>query len=372
MADDGASVAIRSMKCDCFNLKPAVPINRNFTYKLLFTEKLAESETDAGAQVRDEDILGETEGQHGRKRRTRRSRLANDDDYLYTPVAEDSDAGEDHLEIAEEQHGRKRRKTQRVDDEDYVPPVADPAEDAELESDDTSSVGETFQNDQSSESTDELEPAAGELQEKEILRDSSNRNIYVKRVLKSRVKKTGQHGQKKTGDRVYNARHACVYCGQFLAHIRVHLRCKHAKEDGVKRILKISDQNKADVMFDRLRAAGDDKHNCSVIAAGAGELLLARRPTTKFISKDYSPCPKCREWMKTTTLIKHQRNCKSGQGIAVLVQVVPVESHVVIYSSFRLHVLHVHVIYYYYYYYYYYCYSCYYTTTSNTGSSSSM
>ncbi len=151
-----------------------------------------------------------------------------------------------------------------------------------------------------------------ELREEDVLRDADNRDIYIKRVMKSSV---SRKRQTKTGDRVYNAFHACVYCGRFLVHIRKHLQAKHADEEGMKRILETNDQNEAGILYDRLRVAGDDKHNCSVIAAGAGELLLARRPTGSFRSADFGPCPNCRDWMKKSTLRKHQKTCRLGQEI---------------------------------------------------------
>jgi len=65
--------------------------------------------------------------------------------------------------------------------------------------------------------------------------------------------------------------------------------------------------------YDELRIQGDNKHNRKVLDDGQGELILARRPTTSFTSRQFGPCPFCYEWMKMNTIPIHQRKCKKAK-----------------------------------------------------------
>ena len=144
--------------------------------------------------------------------------------------------------------------------------------------------------------------------ENSIIRDKTNNLIYIRKILKRKEKVTNN---KKTGTRVYNTVHACLYCKKLVQHIRAHLKSKHHKEEQMMALLTSDDDQHKDQSFSLLRALGDDKHNCAVIAEGAGEFLLTRRPDSEFTSVDFGPCPKCREWMLKTSLPKHQKKCNS-------------------------------------------------------------
>ena len=152
------------------------------------------------------------------------------------------------------------------------------------------------------------EPSETVLEDDQVLRDVNNSDIYIRRVIKSHESKTAH---KKTNDRVYNSVHACVYCGKLYTHIRPHLLRKHSKQETIETILKSIDKDFVNDTYDKLRASGDDAHNCKVITNGAGELILSRRPVQTFQSQNYGPCPKCREWMMKNSIHRHQVKCKS-------------------------------------------------------------
>ena len=153
-----------------------------------------------------------------------------------------------------------------------------------------------------------LESDIPDLLEGEILRDGNNGKIFLRRVMKSNAQKS-RHRKKR--DRVYNSVHCCYYCSKLIVHIRPHMKLKHSKETTIQEIMNSDNKEFIDRCFNLLRAAGDDRHNCKVIGDGAGELLLSRRPTTAFQSKNFGPCPKCREWMMKSTIPRHQSNCQS-------------------------------------------------------------
>ena len=146
----------------------------------------------------------------------------------------------------------------------------------------------------------------------DILPDINNANIYVRKIMKSSEQRTHQA---KKGTRVYNTVHACLYCSRLVQHIRVHLKAKHSTQQRMVRILEEQDEIKQDKALSMMRSVGDDKHNCSIIKDGKGELLLMRRPVKDFRSGDYGPCPNCREWMLRKSIVRHQKKCIAGDGI---------------------------------------------------------
>ena len=66
-------------------------------------------------------------------------------------------------------------------------------------------------------------------------------------------------------------------------------------------------------LIEALRNKVDNKHNKSVLDAGAGEILLGRRPQgfedEKFNVAEYGPCPTCLEWLRLSGLQRHQATC---------------------------------------------------------------
>ena len=102
--------------------------------------------------------------------------------------------------------------------------------------------------------------------------------------------------------RVYNTRHACLFCGVLIQHLPAHLKARHKK-----RLESSLLHGKSKNRYDELRIAGDDKHNKTVIEKGEGELLLARRPVKTFIAAEHGPCPYCFQWMHQDSMKLHQK-----------------------------------------------------------------
>lgn len=141
-----------------------------------------------------------------------------------------------------------------------------------------------------------------------IERAQDNNDIYVRKVLQSVPGESSQ--PRKKLKRTYNTRHACVFCGEFVLHIPVHLRDVHKEKLGSD-VLLGKDKHR----YDDLRTQGDDKHNRKVLKEGRGELILARRPTTAFSVKQFGPCPYCIEWMTLDTIPSHQKTCRKRKAL---------------------------------------------------------
>ena len=136
------------------------------------------------------------------------------------------------------------------------------------------------------------------LQEGNIERASDNLKIYIRKVLSS--DRVGSQKRKKL-TRVYNTRHACLFCGALVLHLPAHLKACH-KERLEQSVL----HGKSKSRYDQLRIAGDHKHNKTVMEKGEGELLLARRPVNSFIAGEHGPCPYCFQWMHEDSMKLHQ------------------------------------------------------------------
>lgn len=102
-----------------------------------------------------------------------------------------------------------------------------------------------------------------------ICHDQNNKNIYVRKVLKSQY---DVHGQKKKRTTVWNQVHCCKFCKNIVTNIAKHLR-KHSKEDDVMEVLQMSKRlgarNKLFMAkWDILRNEGDHIHNKKTLKKG--------------------------------------------------------------------------------------------------------
>ena len=129
------------------------------------------------------------------------------------------------------------------------------------------------------------------------------------------------------GKRV-QARQACLYCKKIVAHIQPHLLSRHADEKQVRKGYGLDNQQEATTsnkhpkhkkvmqeipLKDKIILQGNHTHNMAVLENG-GEFILSRRPKDSFNHEEYGPCPNCLDWMKRTTISKHQKQCISRQG----------------------------------------------------------
>ncbi|ESP01949.1 hypothetical protein LOTGIDRAFT_157079 [Lottia gigantea] len=131
----------------------------------------------------------------------------------------------------------------------------------------------------------------------EFLRDNKNPNIYIRRVLKSKVK-----------NRVYNSVHCCLFFQKLIQHFRPHLKAKHCHIKKVDNAFSVHAAGN-EKPLELLRAQGDDLNNRRVIENGSGELLLFRRPSKNLDASEYGPCPNCYEWISKNNIKRHQIKC---------------------------------------------------------------
>lgn len=148
------------------------------------------------------------------------------------------------------------------------------------------------------------------LAEHEILRDKNNKDIFVRKVLKS-------DNTRKKSNRVQNQKHACLFCQKLKSHIQDHMIRKHKDTEQVKDIITCTNVKKKEKLKDLLRAEGDHQHNKRVLNDGKGELLLFRRPTMAFDHNDYGPCLVCKEWMLKRSIRKHLKSCQGDTSTCV-------------------------------------------------------
>ena len=140
--------------------------------------------------------------------------------------------------------------------------------------------------------------------EDDRLRDRHYKDIYIRKIMKNKVAFGGQVERKK-GDRVYNAYHACYYCNKLVQHIPIHMKT-HRNISEVKEILADPNSN-----FDELRRRGDDKHNRAVVEERKGEIVgLAKRPKDDVLDITlYGPCPHCALWVLIKHVKQHYKKC---------------------------------------------------------------
>ena len=152
-------------------------------------------------------------------------------------------------------------------------------------------------------SSDESED---ELDESEIVRDDTNPNIYIRKILRS---DTNKRGQKKKTSRVYNLVHACPFCSKKVKNFSHHAYT-HKLEKTMQEIKEMDDKIAKKQKMDCLRRKADHMHNMAVLQLGKGEIIIGRRPNNdKLHIYDYGPCAHCFEWLKITTIARHQKWC---------------------------------------------------------------
>ena len=167
---------------------------------------------------------------------------------------------------------------------------------------------------QETEHEDELQESSKEIPEAEKLRSTSCSDIFIRKILKSDKCKSG----KLKKGRVYNSYHACFLCKKLVQHIPTHIK-QHSTVPEVRKVVdKTSVDYKAHMKIyegnlSLLRAKGDHFHNLRVIEAKEGELFMSRRPKEEFQHENYGPCPKCFEWLKINSLVKHTNTCSGYQ-----------------------------------------------------------
>ena len=113
--------------------------------------------------------------------------------------------------------------------------------------------------------------------------------------------------------RVYDRRHACLFCGELSSKIARHITTKHKEEKEVAVALsfrKKSKERKKELT--RLRLKGDYHHNMNTLETGEGELVVVRRPgqDVRCNAEDFLPCEFCLGFIRRRDLWKHQLACE--------------------------------------------------------------
>lgn len=150
---------------------------------------------------------------------------------------------------------------------------------------------------------------------KHTICDKKNKDIYVRKVLKSEFSLTGIKKKRMT---VWNQVHCCKFCKKILSNISKHFK-KHDNKHQVKEIVELtkklgSKNATVKAMWDVLRNDGDSLNNKKVLKKGHGEMILGRRQFKGSLDVDqYGPCPGCHVWIKLNkTLHHHQKVCPAA------------------------------------------------------------
>ncbi|XP_057291533.1 uncharacterized protein LOC130614143 isoform X3 [Hydractinia symbiolongicarpus] len=115
------------------------------------------------------------------------------------------------------------------------------------------------------------------------------------------------------GDRIYDRRHYCLYCGEASSKIGRHLE-KHKNEPDIVKLISLdkkNDKKERSSLIDKIRFRGDFYQNLKVLELG-GELIVYRRPAEgmKVSYKDYVPCKHCLAFLFKDDLWRHVKKCE--------------------------------------------------------------
>ncbi|XP_060584452.1 uncharacterized protein LOC132740548 isoform X2 [Ruditapes philippinarum] len=160
---------------------------------------------------------------------------------------------------------------------------------------------------------EDSESESERLDEDSILRDVNHPNIYIKRVLKNDMSKTGTI---KKHERVYNSYQYCGACklmtSNLAQHISRHIKSSnhpHASDREIQAIRSEQNEIEKKRLLKLLRARYNHESNMKTKEKGKGVIILERRPTTDFNVNKYGPCPQCLLWVAKKLLKKHQKKC---------------------------------------------------------------
>ncbi len=155
-----------------------------------------------------------------------------------------------------------------------------------------------------------------------IVRDVNTPAIYFRKLLQS---STAKSGKRKRCPRVYNAKHECPFCGKMFLKFAQHMLRVHANKREVQEINNIrllpddTDEIRKEKMKERklkidlIRLKANHNHNIKVLEKNKGEIMLGcRRNVEKFNVEAYGPCPRCFEWLRLTTIKRHQHSCPAA------------------------------------------------------------
>ncbi|XP_064628140.1 uncharacterized protein LOC135487883 [Lineus longissimus] len=116
--------------------------------------------------------------------------------------------------------------------------------------------------------------------------------------------------KKDGGNRPYDRRQACFYCGELKAKFPRHLEKCHVDEVEVARIFNLTDKQTKLKEVERIRLKGNFNHNVKILQKGEGELIVARRPIQHRDANEYIPCIHCLAFLHEDEAWRHARVCQ--------------------------------------------------------------
>ena len=110
--------------------------------------------------------------------------------------------------------------------------------------------------------------------------------------------------------KAYDTVNACLFCCRLIKQkMRRHLKAVHSGEHGVAEALA-GTHKQQDARFSLLISRGNYEHNVRILTAGAGEIILKRRPKKAGIPiREFLPCPGCLSFMIRRDLLAHHQVC---------------------------------------------------------------
>jgi hypothetical protein len=99
----------------------------------------------------------------------------------------------------------------------------------------------------------------------------------------------------------------CPYCGQQFSRLKNHVINKHSDQAAVRKLINAEDTATEKKIVARLKNAGNNNHNISVLSSGSGSLIVARAPNSEepFHQKQL-PCSLCSRWFSRKLLYRHE------------------------------------------------------------------
>ena len=132
------------------------------------------------------------------------------------------------------------------------------------------------------------------------------------------VKKEKCHVPKFSG-KVWDKKHACVYCMQLYSKMARHLEQVHKDELEVAKALSFPKRSKErQKLWLEIRNKGDFAYNRRVIAEEEGQLITAKRPAKDLKISNFVPCPRCLGMFQGKDLWRHAKKCKLNKDEAGL------------------------------------------------------
>ncbi|XP_060572464.1 uncharacterized protein LOC132730528 [Ruditapes philippinarum] len=118
------------------------------------------------------------------------------------------------------------------------------------------------------------------------------------------------------GKRKWDKVHYCLYCNNYSStNIRKHYFGPHKEETEVQKVLHcaVGSKERKD-RLEKLRNAGDYKHNTEVLRTGKGVIITWARNSEQTSAEDYLPCEYCLGFFLRSSLWRHQQTCNFNEG----------------------------------------------------------